>query len=473
MKNKFIKSTCFLLLIVMMCLTGCSTEKETSVKIEPMEAEESKAVSFNFIGGKDVMPIGVFDGPHVSRWNQNGNIGPNYVTDEYFQMMKDLGINMIMETSLDWLDTREYLIKELNLAEKYGFGVFVGDHNVTWSYEITEEEALQYVSEYAKYPAFCGITLLDEPNTPSHNRDGSTTRNLDMFINLAKVLQYDLDLYCYINLYPSGDWDAKGRENYIEYVNECFDALKPKIYTYDMYPFSSNPDEMPFDRYLWNLDLFRNKAQADGVPFWGYIATGGQWGLETTDKTKKPYFPTEPQFNWNVNTTLAFGAQGMQYYMLFPELKKGTMVTEEWDHYEKGIFGEFGNKTQWYYYVENINKQIAATDDVLMNAVHKGIIVSGDKAKQDASYVECLIESGKFQELQSVTGDALIGCFNYNGKTALYVVNYSLEYAQKLTLDFNANQKFKVVQNAQTSYQQGKSLTLDMAAGEGVLLVVE
>ena len=45
-------------------LLGCSGGQK--VNVEPMEAEESNALSFDFIGGKDVMPIGTFYGPHVS-----------------------------------------------------------------------------------------------------------------------------------------------------------------------------------------------------------------------------------------------------------------------------------------------------------------------------------------------------------------------------------------------------------------------
>ena len=75
MKNRFISATLALVLAASMCLSGCtSEEKEVSVTVEPMEKEESNAISFNFIGGKDVMPIGIFDGPHESSWKQDGNM---------------------------------------------------------------------------------------------------------------------------------------------------------------------------------------------------------------------------------------------------------------------------------------------------------------------------------------------------------------------------------------------------------------
>lgn len=67
----------------------------------------------------------------------------------------------------------------------------------------------------------------------------------------------------------------------------------------------------------------------------------------------------------------------------------------------------------------------------------------------------------------------MVGCFNYQGKTALYVVNYDMEYAQNIQLRFLDAYKFSVVQNAQKSYYNGSEMELTMQAGEGVLIVFE
>ena len=151
-----------------------------------------------------------------------------------------------------------------------------------------------------------------------------------------------------------------------------------------------------------------------------------------------------------------------------------TLAEEgKWDFERNGILGAMGNQTQWYYYAQEINKHIAAIDEVLMNSVNKGVIVSGEQAKADMSLTTCEIKDGTFHQLKSVTGDAMVGCFNYQGKTALYVVNYSMEHAQKITLTFDGSQNVKMIQNAEESYVKGKALTLDMAAGEGILLVLE
>ena len=127
---------------------------------------------------------------------------------------------------------------------------------------------------------------------------------------------------------------------------------------------------------------------------------------------------------------------------------------------------ETGCSAQWVI-------RTGAIDSVLMNSVNKGVIVSGDKAKKETKGISYIIEEASWRQLSSVTGDAMIGCFNYNGKTALYVVNYDTANAQMVTLDFLSKSNMKVVQNAKTTYVSTNKLPLSMNAGEGILIVLE
>ena len=100
-----------------------------------------------------------------------------------------------------------------------------------------------------------------------------------------------------------------------------------------------------------------------------------------------------------------------------------------------------------------------------------GIIANGDSP--------CPIpEKGKlnsFRELTSVSGDdSIVGCFDYKGKAAYYVVNNSTTKDKaKVTLHFNNNYASEVIQNATEYNLTGKNLTLTLAPGEGVLVVLK
>ena len=224
--------------------------------------------------------------------------------------------------------------------------------------------------------------------------------------------------------------------------------------------------------YFYNMDVIRKAADERNLPFWAFVQAGSQWNDGWDEfEAIKPYFPNNSQFDWNVNTSLAFGAQGIQYFPLVQPYQ--FTMTKEGDYECNGIIGAMGNKTQWYYYAQTINKHIRAIDEVLMNSMHKGVIASGDQAKKDLEFTTCVIESESFNELQSVSGDALVGCFNYQGKTALYVVNHSFEQAQKVKLTFGGVQNLQLIQKSKASDAKTSELILDMAAGEGILIVIQ
>ena len=108
-----------------------------------------------------------------------------------------------------------------------------------------------------------------------------------------------------------------------------------------------------------------------------------------------------------------------------------------------------------------------------MNSVSKGVIITSKQAKADNKDSTCIIEGKAWRELVNVEGDAMVGCFNYQGKSAYYIVNYDMEYAQNITMDFYDNCNFTVTQNAEKKAFQGNSMELTMKPGEGVLVVME
>ena len=469
------KSLLSVLLCIVLC-AGCATSQGQKVSSDAvvMEKEESKAVSCSFIGGKDVMPIGGYIGPYIHSYSSDGNVFPEYITDEYYKKIADAGINLIVYSFTDYASAPEAVVKNLELCEKNGIGFFVTDGNVTGKIEqdeITVEEVAAQIVNYSDYEAFCGLYMVDEPQATYYSM-GDGTRLLQKYEKLADIVHNELDILTYCNAFPINDL-SKNKENYEKYVTEFCDTLQPKVLMWDYYPFDKYR-EGDMKVYFYNMNLMREKAEERNIPFWAYIQAGSQWNdsFEELPSTK-PYYPNEYQFNWNVNTCLAFGAQGIQYFPLMQPYQFSLAENGGWDFERNGILGAMGNKNQWYFYAQNINKHIGAIDEVLMNSVNKGIIVTGEQAKSDVGSIKFLIESGTFHQLQTISGDAMVGCFNYNGKTALYVVNYSMENAQKITLGFDAEQNVRMIQNAETSYVKGNNLTLDMAAGEGVLLVLE
>ena len=486
MKNR-IKQLTIVLLAVSVCvmqITGCSfTEafkQGSTAEVKPMEPEEAVAWSPSYIGGKDVMPIAGFYAVKATDWSSDGNNFDERVTDEFVKKLAESGVNVSFCTGMDWDSMQTEVEKLLELCDKYGIAYFMTDSGVTnlTGKNGTDEIDLKYlaerISEYSDYPAFAGIYVIDEPNT-AYFEANKGDKNISKYVKLIDALK-ELNVENASYIYPLYDSDDElKKENYLKYIDEFCESFRPKFLGYDNYPFDPLAFEQPLklDNYFWNLSVIREAAEKNNIPFGVAVQAGGQWNDSQLHFDSVEYFPNEGQFYWNINTYLAAGAKVIEYFPIVQPTHFAWAKSTEWDFERNGFFGAIGNTNQWYNYAKNINKHIAAIDHVLMNSVNKGVIISGEDAKKDMRETNYVIEEGTFQELMSVDGDSMVGCFNYNGKTALYVMNYSMEYAQKIHLEFNTEHKMKMVQNAEISYVKAENLTLDMAAGEGVLLVIE
>lgn len=429
-----------------------------------MEREQSKAIAIPFVGGKDVMPIAGYFGPYPHDYKHL----PDYFTEEIMQLIADAGINLMVYSAANYAEHPELVEKNLEYGEKYGVGTFVTDSRIMEA--SSAEEVKELIANYADRKAFCGMYVVDEP-TATYYCDNDGSRLIAKYEKVSKILQTEMDMIGYINLLPVVMIDDY-KEKYEKYVDEFCDVLKPKVVSWDHYPFDKYR-EGRMEIYFYNMDVIRSAAVKRGLPFWAFVQAGSQWndGWKKFD-SELPYFPNNSQFDWNVNTSLAFGAQGIQYFPLVQPVQFTLTKDDKGDYERNGILGGMGNKTQWYGYAQKINKHIAAIDEVLMNSVHKGVLASGEQAVKDMQFVTCVLEGG-FNELQSVEGDALIGCFNYQGKTALYVVNHDFVNAQNITLTLDDVHKVTMIQNAKTSYVNDSTLRLEMTAGDGILIVIE
>lgn len=470
MKSRWKQIACFAVgaLLAGAMLSGCGAKEKKT--IEAMEKEDVPALSFDITGGADVMPIAGFIGPFPGTYARDGETLPQYISDDFFKAIADAGINFINYSQTDYEYYPGAFDEMMNLAGKYGIGVFVKDAGIDTklgdetlsTYEIGER-----ISNYADYPAFCGVYVTDEPSWPGF-KAGDGSRDIEQYAPLLNRLT-ELGMPAYLNLLPSYA-DSENLEGFKLYVEEALSTCDVSYISYDHYCWDKGKE---MKHYFYDMSVVREAAAKHNIPFWTYIQAGSQWNDAANRFDSDGYWPNQGQFDWNINTCLAYGAKGIQYFPMIQPVTYAYAESTEWDFERNGLFGAWGNKNRWYYYAQDIQTQISAVDEVLMNAVNKGVIVSGEQAKKDNEMSTCIMDGTSWRELDSVNGNALIGCFNYQGKTALYVVNYDYEYAQKITLNLYDKCKFSVVQDGEKEYLNGDHVTLDMRAGEGALIVFE
>ena len=514
--NKKIISASLAVFMAMCCGAGCGaktesvagdvklyTEGTTYSESEVREEKEVYALSYEFIGGKDVMPIGGFYVPYASGGSTDGNSKPDLLTDYYFNAIKEAGINMLFYSPDRWAEgsSNTGIKKALDLCEEYNIGYYVDTYYVLGQLgtrkvkypiedmELATEAGKQKLSDIiddildngkgGKRKCVLGILGVDEPFTGQLPNLGVLH---DAFYSLENTKGMDI----YINSigYWAGENNFWGYADYVsfdDYLKEYFGTVKPAMLSVTQYPYTSakTPESTVVSLLNDMLSVYRRYANQNGVPFWRMLQAGGQWNDEGKWIESVDPYPNEGELLYDVNSSLAYGAKAIEYFPLVQPYYFAQEAGGTYDFNRNGLIGADGNLTQWYYYAKRANAQVMAVDEYLMNAVNEGVIVHGKTATKaivtDGKPGDEIIEDGKYYQLNGVYGDdCVVGCFNYKGKTALYVVNYNRKAKANVTLSFDkSDYRYTVIQRAVSADVVGGKLPLTLDAGEGALIVLK
>jgi hypothetical protein len=434
---------------------------------------EVYAKSYEYIGGKDVMPIGVWSGPDDCM-----------ATDKYYCEMKDLGINLLISPPA-FLENRQSLERHLNLADKYNMVAYV-PYSEKYLPE-TKEQMEMVHSELCHHPSFVGMTHRDELTY------GQIWADYVPVIRAFKQTEYAEKYDYYFNgnpiwtqvLGPQFFCGVSYRTYLKSYVSTK--GLGCKFLSADFYPFVGD-DDLIIHNYFKQLAVQRDVAYKNKVPFWMYIQCGSICDYRNlSEKTA-----SEAAFRWNVNTTLAYGVKGISWFTL----TYSNFGVENWykklnenggdkrcadmqaDGTQSALYNRYKNyeHNRWYDYAVRASTHIRAIDEVLMNSYHAGVISYGKSPYKVVKLGR--IEGYSWYELSNISGEAdlLIGCLEYDGRTALYVVHNSYECGdgeKEATLTFDGEYGYDVYQRAQKRYESGGSIKLKLQGGEGVLVVLK
>lgn len=441
--------------------------------------------------GTPVMPISGFWGPRMLETDAyTDEMELNMIQEKYYEAIAKMGINIINYIEVDAAQDEFSLtqnLQNLALAEKYNIGLFVMDSAVNG--DMTEDELARRLSLYGKYGSFLGIHTYDEPCSDNYYASAENKKISDIADEAKKLNSYT-NLSSYINLYPLTE---SGADNYVkEYLASC----APKYLSFDYYP--NFTEENSWTGSIRNTGYFTglSVARDAGIPFWAYVTAGDRTNFTMNATTTDNLAPTRSQFLWNVNTTLAFGAKGIQY---FPMIQPGYFsavsqdesgnVTKQ-DFERNGLIGANGEQTKWAGYATDANKWIGMIDGILMNATSVDILTTGTTVTTDISS-SSISSHAKYSGQNGATvsavsgGNAIVGVFNYQGKTAYYVVNYDWNSTndnvttKTITLTFDADKTMTVYNSnnmsagaVQTS-TTNKALALDVECGGAALVIVD
>lgn len=232
--------------------------------------------------------------------------GPS-LTDAVAQQMAEGGFNLV------WCGSE----KELDVAQRHGLrghltsGLFTP---AALEDPKRREELDALIARVSKHPALYSYHLIDEPNATQ-------------FPALGKLVEYlrerDPAHLAYINLFPTYATNQQLATQgdvataYREYLRRYVEQVKPALVSYDHYQFRLKGDG---DQYFLNLALIRRAAQEARAPFLN-IVQACTWAPETMR------IPNPEELRYLVYSTLAYGAQGISYYVYAHPKHYGSLVS--------------------------------------------------------------------------------------------------------------------------------------------------
>ncbi len=250
----------------------------------------------------------------VSFWNytrlSRHYVRPKEAVSEWRALGVTVGFSFRFDPAEDSLQEMKELIEECG---RQGLKIIVYDARV---YLPASEAALDEVAyaslaraaaqDFGNYPQVAGFYLGDEPSKAQFPR----------FLRAACILASVTDKPAFMNF----SWcdahlkDFSGREEYAAYLKDFVKETGLKIVSNDRYSCLHAKDYEPgfceagISKYFADLNLFRGVASACGAKYWTSLCCVGHWMYRT---------PSEADIRWQVNTAVAHGAQGIQWFFLY------------------------------------------------------------------------------------------------------------------------------------------------------------
>lgn len=480
---------------------------------------------------KDVMPIAGYNHPYrktrSSKTSDDGQItwpeiSYDTVTEDVYRLISEAGINLIYAPS----HQENFFQDAIALAERFKIGFVVDDRRITEN--TTLSGLADYLKGYSKYEYFRGINIVDEPFSKTYgsqyynNKDGvadanERDANLEDFAKRASLVNSYSNLFGYVNLNPlnyglyhpnwaEGYEDATAEERtkrfnelynknydafiecYKQYLNDYIKTYNPKMISWDYYVFDGELGLIGGKRtnakeYFTNLSVVREVALENQIPFWGFIQAGSNWEDATYSNTLNPNkHPLQGEMYWNVNTSLAYGAKGIQYFPLIQPYTWTYGYNGTSEHGLNSLIDAQGNPTVWHERAKNANKWIASVDHILLHATSKEVLAIGSATQEKTQITtssDDILES--VDTGVSTANGVVIGVFEYQGKKLYYVVNDDMSNANTVQLYFKKEQTYHGFLQSETeddkaeafSGNNQQSVSLSLVAGGAALLILD
>ena len=392
------------------------------------------------------------DAPPVAPWKVGTPIvtywcGPP-MTDATAAQMAEGGFNLV------WCGE-----EELNVAQRHGLRAQLTDgllSPATLENPAQREKLDALIARVRLHPALYDYFITDEPTATN-------------FPALGKLVAYLRELdpahLAYINLFPTyASNDQLGNKGdtvtaYREHLQQFVDMVKPGLISYDHYQFSVTGDN---EGYFLNLAMIRRAAQDASLPFLN-IVQAATWSPSMR-------VPTDDEVRYLVYTTLAYGAQGISYYVYCCPGHTGAIAQTN------------GTPTPLYYTLKTLNREFVSIAQQLqplrsLGVYHAGMFPQGTEPipADDRFRLDPPLPPMSYTNLQHVKG-VLLGYFGpaVKGKRTSapsHVMVINLDYQAEAVVGIRGPSRLELFDPAtgRWSRASGSRADLHLARGGGRL----
>ena len=451
--------------------------------------KNEKLIRYNFLPADEMPVLGYIAMPCAAAGASGVQAqNPSFITRSNFLRYKDAGFNIVSGVyDKEPFHTSE-IHKALELCEDLDLTYFVCDNTHRCDSAggtvggITYEQSKAGLKDawYLNEKACGGIAVKDEPSAKDYEAMGNVNKALKELTDGKIVYTTLFPMFAGVERFYLDDYSGTHWDCYVRYVREFLNTVKPDVLAYDLYisMLESGTLNNPLDavypgeiaggqqnvmEYFQSLSLFRNLSKEFNVPFWPTVAS--------YNHIRKVQF-SKKQLSWVVNSSLAYGAKGIQYYTYWPNMEGGKI--EDWANPSKaGLVTQNGTPHDTYYQIKELNENIKLVQKVLMTSEHMGVIQFG---KQNFSLqMEDVLYN--YDVLSNITGgDTFVGCFKKpDGKPAYYILNNSFTAGSTtFKADFykKSNIKLTNLQDGINTFENTYSVGFNLSGGQAVLLEV-
>ncbi len=297
------------------------------------------------------------------------------------------------------------------------------------------------ISRVSKHPALYAYHLIDEPSA-------------SQFPSLGKLVAYlserDPLQLAYINLFPTyannKQLGTKGDvvTAYKEHLRLYVEQVKPSLISYDHYQFRLKGDSK---QYFLNLAMIRRAAQEAGVPFLN-IVQACTWAPNVMR------VPNPDELRYLVYSTLAYGAQGISYYVYAHANHHGSLVSLD------------GTPGPLYHAVKSYNREFVAIAGGLQPLRSLGVYhTSMREPGCEPLPADALFHVDLSRSLSSPRG-FLLGVFGAV-ETPTHVVVVNLDYAAEVSTSLVGPGELELFDAATAQWTSAKKAVVELTLQPG------